>query len=258
MDDKNLLKTLKIDPLDIAEKTTGQSYKEDKETSCLGLALHIQKGKVLKKELESRNDSYHRMDLLEFVCIMTNVGFQQIYKEEIPKEQRQYTTETDYLYIFLRKEKGQLLIFDTYTGNMINGGNVYYNFKPCESRKFYSHISSGSLFIVDKNLKNQSNKMIVDSHKVFLNSSYDSNEYKKQREKENELHNLIYKQGGYVWSGDHDCREAILFNLAQLENYGEFIYPWLERPTMYHLSCGDGCEERIKALPEDVRKNLLL
>ncbi len=33
-----------------------------------------------------------------------------------------------------------------------------------------------------------------------------------------------------VWIGDHDGREALKHKLTVLEAYGEFIYPWKERP----------------------------
>ncbi len=73
-----------------------------------------------------------------------------------------------------------------------------------------------------------------------------------------------------VWVGDHDCREAIRFHLRQLRTVGQFVTPWVTRPTPFWLlhymdykkdyAAENGriydriSAERIAMLPESVRK----
>ena len=42
-----------------------------------------------------------------------------------------------------------------------------------------------------------------------------------------------------VWVGDHDAREALLFNLRMLRENGRFIVPWIERPFLWLCHHGD-------------------
>ncbi len=73
--------------------------------------------------------------------------------------------------------------------------------------------------------------------------------------------------GGYrgdVWQGDHDCREALIYNLDRLAANGEFVCPWVERPFLWLLNYAEpkveGYDyhainrERIAALPPWVRE----
>lgn len=44
---------------------------------------------------------------------------------------------------------------------------------------------------------------------------------------------------GDVWVGDHDCREAIRFNISQLRAHGKFLNPWVSKPFLWLLSYMD-------------------
>lgn len=67
-----------------------------------------------------------------------------------------------------------------------------------------------------------------------------------------------------VWSGDHDCREALIFNLEQLRANGEFINPWVDTPWLWMLHYMDTkiegydhkaiTAERVAMLPDEVRR----
>jgi len=37
--------------------------------------------------------------------------------------------------------------------------------------------------------------------------------------------------GRYVWSGDHDCREALKYHICQMRDHGKFLVPW----ESYHM-----------------------
>ena len=65
--------------------------------------------------------------------------------------------------------------------------------------------------------------------------------------------------GKRLWVGDHDCREAIRFNIQTLRNHGEFIPKWQKRPFLWLLHYMDNekhgivNERRIAMLPQHVR-----
>lgn len=69
-----------------------------------------------------------------------------------------------------------------------------------------------------------------------------------------------------VWVGDHDCREALIFNLENLRKNGDFLNPWPTLPFMWLLHHGDTkvegydyeaiTNERISFLTEHVRKGM--
>jgi len=70
--------------------------------------------------------------------------------------------------------------------------------------------------------------------------------------------------GNYVWVGDHDCREAIKHKIARLEENGQFLTKWLERPFLWLLHYMDTKDknydyrainaERIAMLPDYVQE----
>jgi hypothetical protein len=72
--------------------------------------------------------------------------------------------------------------------------------------------------------------------------------------------------GVLVWSGHHDCREALMFKLGQLEKHGTFVSPWVERAFLWLLHGMDykvlGYDykainaARIAKLPEHVRTRI--
>lgn len=67
-----------------------------------------------------------------------------------------------------------------------------------------------------------------------------------------------------IWVGDHDCREALIFNLERLRKNGTFVSPWVEQPFMWLLHHGDTkaqdydhvaiSKERLGMLPPDVQE----
>lgn len=75
----------------------------------------------------------------------------------------------------------------------------------------------------------------------------------------------FYKIGEdqYIWSGYHDCREAIRHHVKQLESAGSFIVPWLKLDSciwLFHYGETEGLRDftelrtaRLAALPEHIR-----
>lgn len=72
-----------------------------------------------------------------------------------------------------------------------------------------------------------------------------------------------------VWSGDHDCREAVKFHIAELEANGSFVTPWTDAPHLWLIHYNETPERydrnfdygaitkaRIAMLPADVQAAL--
>lgn len=75
-----------------------------------------------------------------------------------------------------------------------------------------------------------------------------------------------------LWSGDHDCREALKFNISELKIYGNILNPWKkkERPWLINYADTEKTkemnfresspiyksinEQRISMLPQNVRE----
>lgn len=66
---------LNLDPLLAAEKITGKSYKEDRETSVLGMFINQMKSKVVEGIRRGDNDTYHRIGWDEFKKLIVSRGF---------------------------------------------------------------------------------------------------------------------------------------------------------------------------------------
>lgn len=141
--------------------------------------------------------------------------------------------QDDTLYVLFRPD-GILLKFDTFGGKSVNGGKFHYNWLPSAPRPAYDHsiLSSGHY-----------------------------------------CQPPGWKEGEpMVWSGDHDCREALVFHIRQLEEHGKFVSPWVDERHYLQLnhyadwerdqpwSPADSArttalsDARIAKLPEHVRR----
>jgi hypothetical protein len=99
--------------------------------------------------------------------------------------------------------------------------------------------------------------------------------------KSKEYPRLILSSGSWetpemdLWSGDHDCREALKFKISELNRYGSFLPEWKKQPYLWlihygdekdvEMNCGDNwkmrsheykniTKDRINMLPEHVIK----
>lgn len=126
-----LSQLLEYDSLNEAEKVTGKSYKEDNATGFLGMMLAIQNGEVKNAALKAQGDSTLLNTLSDYLTIIKAEGFEVVLT--IPFQRAGYK-ETDPLidekwYVAFHKADSILLVFETYRGKSINGGNFYYNWK---------------------------------------------------------------------------------------------------------------------------------
>ena len=158
-----------------------------------------------------------------------------------------------------------LLVFDTHTWGddgswgrsgeqvpppSVNSGNFYYNWTPNFNYKIHPTSSGGyinngdnkhtytSLFnkdftahIIPEELRSVEPKIDWDNYEEYKNSFNNWCIRVESYIKSNELIK--------IWSGSHDCREAIKFNISQLAKNGKFLKRWKESPFLWLLNYMD-------------------
>jgi hypothetical protein len=132
------------DPLDIAEKLTGKSYKEDEETSSLGMLLQFSKTKILNKLLIETNDTIYGMKVSQYLDIATSSGFRIVL--ELPFDGNvgdNHQTYNEMFYILFHDKYGILLTVETYGETSVNSSHSYYNWIPNDIENYHLYISSG-------------------------------------------------------------------------------------------------------------------
>lgn len=127
---KQILEMQKFDPLSMAEKMTGESYKESESTTALGLLMHMQKGEKMREMLSKAGDTQFSNTVSDYLRITGNFGFELVYKEPFMSDRCE-----ENLYVLFQKELGILICFDTFTWENrhvanVNGGKMYYNWSP--------------------------------------------------------------------------------------------------------------------------------
>ncbi len=208
----DVAKLLAFDPLDTAETMTGQTVEGGGLTFGLGLAFLQEKARRVKAAMQERGDIWDGCPLAHYLDVVARFGFELLLEDPFTVDGRAEK------FLVLGHSDGLLLSFDTYDSNRVNGGNVYYNWRPSPAATRYEYTSSGG----------------------FVGPDYE------------------------VWSGHHDCREALIFNLEQLRANGEFLPQWKARPFLWLVHYGEtrekGCdhasinEERIARFPDWARK----
>ncbi len=221
-----LKESLNTDGLAEAEQITGKTYKESAETSALGFLLHRKNLDKKNKLLELLQDTGFTNELSDYLSILEKEGFKEIYSADFVCPGHDLNEKH---FIFFNYEFGILLNFDTYDSSRVNGGHFYYNWKPKERLNWrdINCTKSGGFHSIteDKNSKNLQD---------------------------------------FIWAGDHDCREALRFNIRQLKEQGNFVTPWKFKPFLWLLNYADSRikdynyekinSERIAAFPPKVRE----
>jgi hypothetical protein len=230
--DKEISDILKVDPLVEAEKATGKSYKEDDATMNLGFLLNVQNNLVKENALKSTGDSVFSMDWLAYCEFVENLGF-GLMIEDFNED------GTESVRIYYHEKDGLLLKTDSFNGNR-NSAIVYYNWRPD---------------IKPKEEWKDPNKVELADWGVTSSGSWNRTDDITDKTVEDHWRSL-------VWSGDHDAREALSFNMRQLRENGTFMPIWKNRPFLWLLghweSKGEYSyakinESRIKKLPEWVQ-----
>jgi hypothetical protein len=275
MDDLKTL--LKFDSLAEAEKITGESYKGDDATVGIGMLLMWDNNEKLEKILDAQDDTKFSETISEYLRKVTDFGFEILLKDTFKSTGWDDEEIEEQFYVMFHREYSILLAWDTFRGHR-NGGKMYYNWSPngekygltssggtvgrAKREAFSSYFNADftpfeqteeSMTIVNREPKwDLSTKTYEEYSK--LSKLWDLDVYKFAQE-----HNLVR-----VWSGDHDCREAIKFNIKQLAENGTFLKKWVKPPFLWLLHHNDPKEpgynyeeinnERISRLPKDVQE----
>jgi len=210
---------LHYDALAEAEGVTGDSYKTSRETTLLGIGLMQRSASAKDRMLRANGDVTNMMSLSEYLAVIERNGFKRVgewsFSSFMASSREQSRDESLLAYY---RTPGQFLVFDTYSGRTsVNGGHIYYNVRPLGWDRWKSSItSSGSWYITDPEITEW--------------------EVAKSR---NEI----------AWCGDHDCREAVIHNMAQFARFGEFIEPWTNPVRVWFLHHMDTKDEKGEQRP---------
>lgn len=144
---------LKFDPLSAAEQLTGKSYKEDQDTSLIGLGLAMQHGELKDKRLKDLDDTVLSNDLDRYQRIITEMGFELVLDLpfDAPGWDAGDPVRKEHFFIYAHRD-GLLLSFDTYGETYVNGGKVCYCLRP-NAEKFMSVTSSGGMYVDEEGSK---------------------------------------------------------------------------------------------------------
>lgn len=135
---------LTFDPLGTAERITGSSIHDDGSPAIgLGLALSIQHNARKEAALYAAGDTTFSDGLDRYLGIIEANGFERVLALPFMGHDTQET-----LYVYASRD-GLLLRFDTHQGDRVNGGSVYYNWKPSDIATMHRHTSSGG-FVTDE------------------------------------------------------------------------------------------------------------
>lgn len=252
---KEILELQKIDPLHIAEMITEKSYKESKDTGLLGLAIMLNVNEAKNKRLEEIGDTKFSNKLNDYLEIVQKFGFELVYSEPFKGTKG----KDECLYVLFLKELGILLVFDTYTHESdddeivepnVNGGHIYYNWSPNDINDRRSSTSSGGFLFPKRNddgsrkdghmvlfEKDLITQYVIPDYPKDLKYDFSSKETWKEfetrskpvEEKQKQMFTEALKSGKRtLWSGNHDCREALITTIKNLYENGRFFPIWHE------------------------------
>ena len=268
---------LSFDALSEAEKITGKSYKDDKDTESLGLFMHITANKMKHDVLSSIDDTCFSETESEYLRKVTDFGFKLI--KMITFKGKGWSDEkvTEHFYIMFHDEYSILLTWDTFCGSR-NSGNFYYNWIP--NRNNTEHYTENGGYINHKLNGDRCNTFsslfnsdltphvicpIIEASEPHNKNYAEFDEYCKLHKKWYEFvykpyvqnHNLVS-----IYSGHHDCREALKMHINNLAIHGTFVKDWIEQPFLWLLHHVDEHKsdnykkinsKRIKMLPDNIQ-----
>jgi hypothetical protein len=194
MSDNSFQEMLNLDPLLLAEKITGKSYKDDKETSSLGLLLHIAKGEQVRDEMTLRDDTFYSSPFDDAYRIYGELGFEPVLAETFEESDGRI----EKFVIFWRD--GALATLESYTDYQgavkVNSSDLYANWLPA-NKEAWKYTHSGGY-----------------SRKT---PGYDDD----------------LPEDPWVWAGHWDLRIGMRNTMDQLDNSGTFVAPWVGDPLMH-------------------------
>jgi hypothetical protein len=242
--DDAIEKELARDPIADADKLVRKAQEDgvkfldaQHDANLLGLMFHLDKSKALEGMLAITEDTVFSMNVKDYIKIIQKEGFRELLR--IPFEShhkhKNGTRQKESLFIFWHDETGILLKFDTF-------GRY--------DEKEGTGVNGGNFYYNWSPIRDDSGAMVKGACRAISSgTSTDSG----------------------IWYGDHDCREALRFNIRRLKNFGKFVTPWVKRPFMWlchHMDHHDENgqnkvfdyeainQERISMLPKDVQEKI--
>lgn len=280
---KEILEALNYDALSEAEKLTGKSYKECKITESIGFFDFILSNKRKEQLLSSVNDTTFHETEESYMKKVTDFGFKLVLTIPFMND----SNIEERFHIMFHDEYSILLKWDTHTwgddgswakaGKEVpppsrNGGSFFYNWSPnklglmcTSSGGFISNGDKGDYScLFNKDFTPHILPDELRKKRPILDNNYeDFLEKKKIWNKEVEEY-LSKNNTVYIWSGDHDCREALKFNIERLLENGIFLKKWKKQPFLWLLHYMDSktpgynheqiTKDRIALLPEYIQE----
>lgn len=127
---------LRFDPLAEAERITGNEYKDDAETTHVGMALAMLNGEAKDRALTETDDTRWSLDFAGTVALWKRLGFAVVYERPFKG--------SDETFLVLWHPDGILGTIESYHGDRVNTQKVYYNVRPVGTEYLpWGVISSG-------------------------------------------------------------------------------------------------------------------
>lgn len=251
---KNVIKNLQnFDPLAEAEKIVGESYKTNQDVASLGMLLQMDKSKKMEQLMDITDDTKFSETTSEYLRKVISFGFEIVYKEDFVADKH-----NEEFYMLWHKEFSILLVFDTFQGKR-NGGHLYYNWSPKERNSKLT--SSGRYVSLYMNLSDMREYPNPEKEPKWENESWEDYSKIQKAWRERDIAYVAANNLRRIWSGDHDCREAIKNTISMMVEHGDFLTKWVEKPYMWLHHHGDKktgfgdekAELRFNALPDYVK-----
>lgn len=200
---------MKFDAIAEAEKMLHvERWDKDKKTAqdvcILGMGLAREQGAAMQTLMNTTNDTTNSMSINTYLNNIREFGFEEVYTEEFYCITAKRNEE---MFVFVKKDEGLVLTVDSFC-DRVNASNVHYNWKPNIKPK--------------EEWKKSNEPEVVD--KIWEVTSSGSRAITWG----------LNNTDTWVWSGNHDAREAVRHKIQRLRDCGTFITPWVERP----LLCG--------------------
>lgn len=190
---KNLLKQ---DSIQIAKDILKVHINESPEAMNLSLSIHLDIMKEKNQILKNNNDTFLSMNIDDYIHIVESLGFKKYL--EIPIDDKDSSLFDQNRHFIFFNPLGILLSFDTYFGNSINSGKIYFNLKiNCKDTEAISKLISLKVCA------------------SFLKENSESDET--------------------IAICTLDCREALKFSINELSKIGIFLNPWSKMPFLWLL-----------------------
>lgn len=220
---------ISLDPLGMAEKITGKSYKDDETTSLLGFLLLQKKSETLQDEMLLRDDTYRSNLYEDTLRIIVDLGFTSIFSK-VYTDTRYGRNDTVLYNIYWCN--GVMVETESYSPGSgkpltTNVTNLYGNWIPAVESDRFKFTESGG----------------------FTRKGLGYEEYATVAEVEADP---------WVWVGHWTLFEGLRNTVDRLDNAGIWLEEWVKTP-FFGLICyaeddGSGWENREKLTTEKVNQ----